>query len=406
MFGWLKKRKRAEARDASDSEFLESFRKVREYTNAGAGACRAALAENGGDVAKAIAQLIDPADFTREAGWMRTRTMAPVLEGTMSLQDAELMHEVGARIGSHDAFTFSTYAEELKAFSIPPQTEFADYLIDCSLGKGGMGEVFRATSGVAPYQKRAIKILPPRFRQHEEAVKRFEREADTLIRLRHPNIVRAYDQGVFDGMHWISMELVTVPQEHHPWGVVRTLEDVVIAHSESRDAVFHSIMSQLLNGLAQAHRRGVVHRDIKPSNVLMTRSQEDETIAKISDFGLAHVMHMHDVPTSGDAVIQQGGTLTQLGTVMGTPGFMSPEQLQGRVIDARSDLYSLGITAHVLLFHAFPDPEGIPHLSVGDDLWLPWVERLLRTDPDQRFSSAEDAKAALDEVVGVRLPPD
>lgn len=134
-------------------------------------------------------------------------------------------------------------------------------------------------------------------------------------------------------------------------------------------------------------------------------SPSDETIAKISDFGLAHVMHMHDVPTSGDAVIQQGGTLTQLGTVMGTPGFMSPEQLQGRVIDARSDLYSLGITAHVLLFHAFPDPEGIPHLSVGDDLWLPWVERLLRTDPDQRFSSAEDAKAALDEVVGVRLPP-
>jgi serine/threonine-protein kinase len=201
-----------------------------------------------------------------------------------------------------------------------------DFCLLRKLGKGGMAEVYLAEQTSLKRQV-AIKIMRSDYVTDPQYVKRFRHEASAAGGLNHPNIVQVYMVGEHEGIHFISQEYVQG----------RNLKEFITKKGPLEVPITLHILKQVSAALQVAAEKGIVHRDIKPENILLTRKGE----AKVADFGLAQLT------LGGERV-----ALTQVGVTMGTPLYMSPEQVNGRPLDARSDIYSLGVMAwHMLAGH-------------------------------------------------------
>ncbi len=257
------------------------------------------------------------------------------------------------------------------------------------LGRGAMADVYLAEQERLRRQV-AVKILRADLAEDPTYLQRFAREAQAAAALVHANIVQTHEVGCIDGLHYIVQEYVQGQNLRH-WLARRGPPD--LAHSLS-------VMRQVAAALAKAAEAGIVHRDIKPENIMITPSGE----VKVADFGLAR-LHRQGEKTD----------LTQIGITMGTPLYMSPEQVEGKPIDPRSDLYSLGVTCYQML-SGTPPFSGQTALSVAvqhlkheaqplDELRsdLPpslcrIVHRMLEKDPARRFQSPRELLQALRQV--------
>ena len=264
------------------------------------------------------------------------------------------------------------------------------YEIKTSLGKGGMGSLYIARD---PNTGRlvAVKLLSAHL-DSEELKVRFEVEAKALAQLNHPNIVDIYDSGQFRGSPFIVMEYVRG----------ETLDEMIRRSAPLSQSLKLKLIAQLCAGLAHAHDAGVIHRDIKPANLMVEdRSQR----LKIVDFGIARV-------TEG---LTRIGKMTRLNVQIGTPGYMSPEQVEGEALDHRSDVFAVGVVLYELLTNttAFPGnntrqiekkvlEEQPPALNTVvpdlDPAVQAIVDRALQKDPAQRYQSASEFAEALDSV--------
>src|ERR1700723_1135370 len=273
------------------------------------------------------------------------------------------------------------------------------YEIIGPLGAGGMGEVYRAKDTRLD-RTVAIKVLPTHLSADPEAKQRFDREARSISSLAHPNICHLYDVGHQDGTDFLVMEFLEG----------ETLAARIQKGPLPTEQVL-KVGTEICEGLEKAHKGGVVHRDLKPANIMLTKSG-----AKLMDFGLAKSTVAVAVPNSsmtsplGTPVSNQ--PLTQAGAIVGTFQYMSPEQVEGKEADARSDIFSLGTvlyemaTAHrafvgktmagVMAGILERDPAPISSVQPSSPLML---DRLVKTclakDPDERWQTAHDVKLQL-----------
>jgi serine/threonine protein kinase/Tol biopolymer transport system component len=278
---------------------------------------------------------------------------------------------------------------------LPPGTKLGPYEIVAPLGAGGMGEVFRARD-TRLNRAVAIKILTQGIAEAPEVRQRFEREARAVSSLNHPHICALYDVGHQDGIEYLVMEYIEG----------ETLA-ARIAKGPLPTADLLRYASQIADALDKAHRQGIVHRDLKPGNVMLTKSG-----AKLLDFGLAksgEILQGGDI-SSSPTVSQP---LTTRGTIVGTMQYMSPEQLEGKDADVRSDIFSFGAmlyematgkkafeaSSHASLIAAIlkEDPRPLRELQ---PMTPPLLERIVKSclakDPDDRPQSAHDLKMEFD----------
>ncbi len=253
------------------------------------------------------------------------------------------------------------------------------YEIKALLGEGGMASVYQAFH---PMLRRdvAIKVIESRLARKAAFVTRFEREAQIVASLNHPNILKIFDYGRHDDLIYLVMELE----------VGGSLTDLIRAGDLTLELASR-LFEQVASALDYAHSRGIIHRDLKPQNVLLDGEQN----AILSDFGIAKLI--------GEDVTQ----LTQSGMAMGTPAYMSPEQWQGRPLDSRSDLYALGVMLFEMLTGRLPfvadTPFGMMHMHVYEpppslrtlrpDLSADVeavLDRALAKNPDERYQSARE----------------
>jgi eukaryotic-like serine/threonine-protein kinase len=278
---------------------------------------------------------------------------------------------------------------------LPGGTLVGPYRIVALLARGGMGDVYRATD-LRLGRDVALKTLTSAERGDGHAVERFLQEARITASLDHPNIVKVFDVGMSDGRPYLVSELLEGETLRAPIG----RGAVPLAEALS-------IASALTRGLVAAHARGLVHRDLKPENIFLTKSGT----AKILDFGIAKLAQDPALPR---------GLATLTGVVLGTAGYLAPEQVKGDPVDARTDLFALGSILFELMTgqRAFVRGHTIDtlHAIVHDDppdLLLPGtaltsiVKRLLAKAPDARFQSAADLLWALEQIDSnqVRSPP-
>lgn len=209
--------------------------------------------------------------------------------------------------------------------------KLGQYLIEAKIGSGGMASVFKAyQASLERYV--AIKVLPPSFAgKNPVFAQRFQREATSLARLHHPNILPVYDFGIERDYSYIVMHYVEGAQ---------TLGQVM-PYSLSHERII-ALISQVASALTYAHQHGVIHRDVKPSNILL-----DGEWALLSDFGLARVE-------------EAASQLTDSGVSLGTPAYMSPEQARGEIVDYHTDIYSLGVIVYEMLTHTIPHQAPTP----------------------------------------------
>jgi Tol biopolymer transport system component len=279
-------------------------------------------------------------------------------------------------------------------------TKLGPYEILSPLGAGGMGEVYRARDGRLERDV-AVKILPESFAADGERLRRFEQEARAVAALNHPNIVAIHDIGAQGGVPYIVSELLEgeslrAALERGALPLRKTIEYGV----------------QIAHGLAAAHEKGIVHRDLKPENIFVTRDGR----AKILDFGLAKLAQSQSNTQTPDELTL--ATLhTQAGVVMGTASYMAPEQVRGKAVDARSDIFAFGAVLYEMLSgtRAFgrdtaaetmtavlkEDPSELsgPVRAVSSTLDR-IVRRCLEKNPEERFQSARDLGFALGALSG------
>ncbi len=225
--------------------------------------------------------------------------------------------------------------------------KFDSYEILAPLGAGGMGEVYRARDS-ALKREVAIKVLPPFVSQDPERLRRFEEEAQAAAALNHPNILAVYQFGVFDGAPYLVSELLIGES------LRQTLERGAIP---VRKAIEYGV--QIAHGLAAAHGHSIVHRDLKPENLFVTKDGR----VKILDFGLAKLIQQQ--PESGDGATMTQPMGTEPGLVMGTAGYMSPEQVRGQSVDQRTDIFAFGAVLYEMLSgkRAFQRPTPVETMS-------------------------------------------
>lgn len=272
--------------------------------------------------------------------------------------------------------------------SAAPPREIGDYRVLGLLGRGNMGEVWRCHD---PSLDRmvAVKLIARHAAANDDSLKRFEREARLAAKLTHPNTVQVFASGHVGHTPYLVMELVEGT----------SVQERIQAAGRLKPREAFRIAAQAARGLAAAHAKGLVHRDVKPSNLLITPSGE----VKVADFGLAR-------PEAEDA------GMTSVGVVVGTPHYMSPEQVEGRPLDHRSDMYSLGVALFHMLTGSPPFADGSPFSIAARQVTesLPEltslvpglppsaalvVAMLTAKDRDLRFPTWDDAIAALDAVV-------
>ena len=217
--------------------------------------------------------------------------------------------------------------------SLASGTKLGPYEVQAALGAGGMGEVYRARDTRLD-RTVAIKILPATFSSDPDRLHRFEYEARILSTLSHPNVLAIYDVGEQNGVRYLVSEFLEG----------QTLREKMAAGALSRWRTVEYGL-EIAKGLAAAHEKGVVHRDLKPDNVFVTRDDR----VKILDFGLAKQSFAE--PGTGETVTLSGPPPTTPGTVMGTVGYMSPEQVRGQPLDHRSDIFSFGAILYLSLIH-------------------------------------------------------
>jgi serine/threonine protein kinase/Tol biopolymer transport system component len=282
--------------------------------------------------------------------------------------------------------------------TLTPGTRLGSYEIAAPLGAGGMGEVYRAHD-TKLQRDVAVKVLPESLAHDPAALARFEREARAVAALSHPHILAIHDLGKEDGVAFAVMELLEgeTLRERLAGGPLPQRKALELAR-------------EIAQGLAAAHEKGIVHRDLKPENLFLTRGGR----VKILDFGLARQL----APASSDdthspTVPRQ----TDPGTVLGTVGYMSPEQVKGLAADQRSDIFSFGAVLYEMLTgrRAFQKPtaaetmtailrEDPPEPSATGVHLPPALERIVRhcleKEPDERFRSAHDLAFALEAVSG------
>jgi TolB-like protein/Tfp pilus assembly protein PilF len=268
------------------------------------------------------------------------------------------------------------------------------YEIVSPLGAGGMGEVYRAKDTRLDRDV-AIKVLPEAFASDADRLSRFEREAKAVAALNHPNILAIYDYGREGGVAYAVTELLEGANLRD-----RTASGPMPA----REAV--GFAAQIARGLSAAHEKGIVHRDVKPENIFVTKGG----IAKILDFGLSKTG-----PAGGAREAATQSLITSPGTVMGTAGYMSPEQVRGLAVDPRSDIFSLGVVLYEMLSgrRAFAGGSAVETmsailredpLSVSGAVLPAGLERIVRRflekRPEDRFQTARDAVFALETLSG------
>lgn len=275
------------------------------------------------------------------------------------------------------------------------------YKLDAILGIGGMGTVFRSTRLNLGDQV-AVKILHPELMQDREAAERFNREAQMAARVKHPNAINIFDVGVTpDGLEFIVMEFFDG----------QSLREIIKRQKNLELKFITTVITQVCSALDEAHRQGITHRDIKPDNILISQIS-NKIHVKVLDFGIAKLLDKSAV------------NLTQTGSVMGTPQYMSPEQCMGEELDCRADIYSVGVMLYEMLcgkvpFNA-PNPNAIaiqhvqktpPSLQQNCGV-TPEIEqavlRSLAKNPSERQQSAGklayDLDLAVSESLGISTP--
>jgi eukaryotic-like serine/threonine-protein kinase len=282
--------------------------------------------------------------------------------------------------------------------SLPPQTLLGRYEIRSLIGAGGMGEVYLAHD-TSLNRKVALKVLPLEVATNQDRMRRFKQEATSAASLNHPNIAHIYEIGEADGLNYIAMEYVE-----------GTTLRTKIHHEHEELPKLLRVLQHVAEGLAKAHDSGIVHRDLKPDNIMITSDGH----AKVLDFGLAKLVEPQTNTGSEEPTILQHSTP---GLILGTMGYMSPEQAQGktREIDHRSDIFSFGC----ILFEAITGQkafagkdqievlnkiirEPAPPLAAFNPNAPPDLQRIVRRclakDPDERYQTIKDVAIELKEV--------
>ena len=283
--------------------------------------------------------------------------------------------------------------------SLDSGDQVAHYRIVSRLGEGGMGEVYLATD-TRLERSVALKVLPAAVARDSVRMERFDREARAASALNHPNVAHIYEIGEVDGIHFLVMEFIEG----------ETLDRRIEGHALPVDEIAE-IGSQVADALDTAHGKGIVHRDIKPANLMIT----PRGLVKVLDFGLAKVMER---PSSLQSQMATR-TLSATGELIGTVGYMSPEQALGRVVDHRTDIFSLGVVLYQMATGRSPfegsspsetiarilesQPEAMARFnySVPEDLER-IVRKCLEKDRERRYQSARDLMVDLKGIVRER----
>ncbi len=322
------------------------------------------------------------------------RERAAFLEQACS-GDAELQAEASSLISAHDAAT--DFIEEPAIvrdarvlLGVQPTNagqEIGPFKIIRELGSGGMGQVYLAQDARLD-RLVALKILPAYFVSDETRLHRFQREARAASALNHPNILTIHEVGQFDGLHFIATEFIDG----------RTIRELIAGDDLNLTEVL-DVGTQVASALSAAHAAGIVHRDIKPENVM----RRDDGIVKVLDFGIAKLLEHTSADTQSTTRPQ-----TEIGVVLGTAGYMSPEQARGLTVDERTDIWSLGVVLYEMLSYRAPflratrmdtmvailerEPPSLIQLSDDPLLLGLWtiVDRTLRKDAAERYQNAAE----------------
>ena len=270
------------------------------------------------------------------------------------------------------------------------------YVVQAKLGEGGMGQVYLAEH-VRMGRRSALKVMHPGMMHDADAIARFNREASNASRISHPNVAAIYDFGeTSDGLIYLAMELV----EGEPLTAIVERQGALPAPRAA------AIAGQVAQALAAAHDMGIVHRDLKPDNIMIARGRDGADVVKVVDFGIAKA--------SGAA----GQRVTRTGYIVGTPEYMSPEQLAGDQVDGRSDIYALGLVTFHLLTGTLPFPSATVQESMITRLTerprtlaearagVPWppdlqqvLDRALARDAKLRHENARDFASDLERAI-------
>lgn len=294
--------------------------------------------------------------------------------------------------------------------TLSPGTKFGPYVVEAPAGVGGMGEVYKAKDTRLD-RTVAIKILSTHVAANADVKLRFEREAKAISSLNHPNICTLYDIGQENGIDYLVMEY---------------LDGETLSARLAKGALplpeLLLITSQIADALDKAHRKGLIHRDLKPGNIMLTK-----TGAKLMDFGLAKIQHDSNLVAGMSGITRTSMPLTGEGTIVGTLQYMSPEQLEGKEADIRSDIFAFGAimyemavgkrafegTSQASIIAAILKENPRP-ISEIQPMSPPMLDRVIRQclekDPDHRWQSAGDLKRALQWIteggsqVGIPIP--